>query len=168
MPCCVVSQIATAVEYSEWPDGHFDYFPLDHELGLGERHAVRLMEFRPVHKRELTRERRVVGLTPRGIYIFQQRFTHSLTRTAFQLAAFEDGAKHIVEEAELETEWVEHFAADTRDESIIAKHVKAFHKFLDEDVDGIPRRAGFKSPGGPSIISKAARAEMNRLAAEQA
>ena len=63
---------------------------------------------------------------------------------------------------------MEHFAADTRDESIIAKHVKTFHKFLDEDVDGIPRRAGFKSPGGASIISKAARVEMKRLAGDQA
>ncbi len=163
IPCCVVSNVGKEIPYDEWPDGNFDLFPLDSGLGLGEQQAVRLTEFRPVHRRELLRERRVAALTPRGIYIFQQRFTHSLARVAFPLAAFEEASSHIVDESELEMEWIEHFAGDTRDERQIAKHVKAFHKFLDHDIaEGTARREGFKEPGGTSAIAKQARAEMKR------
>lgn len=162
VPCCLVSQIANTVPYEEWPDGHFDYFPLDDALGIGERQAIRLAEFRPVHRRELARERRVAGLTERGLYILQQRFTHSLTRVAFPLAAFEEGSRHIAAEAEMENEWVEGLASDERDAAMVEGAVKEFHKFLDEDVNGAPRRAGFRQTGGTSAINKEIRAEINR------
>lgn len=83
IPCCIVNQVTTAVPYDEWPDGNFDLFPVGDELGLGERLAVRFQEFTSVHRRELQRSRRVAALTPRGVYIFYQRFSHSLTRVAF-------------------------------------------------------------------------------------
>jgi len=167
IPCCIVNQVATAVPYDEWPDGNFDLFPVGDELGLGERLAVRFLEFTSVHRRELQRSRRVAALTPRGVYVFYQRFSHSLTRVAFPLAAYEAGTRHIVEEAELESEWVEQLAGDDRGEKQLDKHVKAFHKFLDEVVDGEPRRAALKREGGHSALRKELRGEMKRLATDE-
>lgn len=166
VPCCLVGVNTNPIEFDEWPERQFDLFPLGDVLGTGEHQAVRLAEFRPVRDNQLLRSRRIAALTPRGIYLFQQRFAHSLTRVGFQLKAFEDGSKHIVEEAELEVEWVEEFAADERDDKVIGKHVKTFHSFLDQEVEGQPRRAMLKREGGQSALRKQLRAEIKRLGSE--
>lgn len=165
VPCCLVGVNTNPIEFAEWPERQFDLFPLGELHGSGEHVAVRLAEFRPIRDNQLSRDRRIAALTPRGIYVFQQRFAHSLTRVGFQLQAFEEGSKHIVEEAELEAEWVEELARDDRDEKRIADHVRAFHKFLDVEVDGEQRRAALKRQGGQSALRKELRAELKRVAA---
>lgn len=171
VPCCQVSAMSTHLPYAEWADGFFDYFPLDDGLGLGVQQAIRFTEFQSIHRRELTRGRRVAGLTPRGFYIFQQRFTHSLTRTAPSLSLFEEQNRERVEEAEAESEWVDELVMadqngkppDASLEREIEKAIKSFHKFLDEVIDGKPRREAFKDAGGVSQLRKELRLEIRRL-----
>lgn len=53
-----------------------------------------------------------------------------------------------------------------RDEGLekrIAKTVKAYHRFLDEEKYGKPRRAGFKEEGGRKSIENDVKAEIQRI-----
>jgi hypothetical protein len=132
VPCFVLRPVATPIAYSDWPEHHFDKFPLSDALGLGENQTARLTEWRSVHKRELTRDRRRVTLTDRGVYILQQRFTHSSARAAIPLIEFERASRPVLSEAELEYEWLGELVDPGADQGSIEALVREFHAFLDQ------------------------------------
>lgn len=158
VPCCLVRQMESELPYDEWPERRFDKFPLSGALGIGERQAAALLEWRSVRSAELTRARRRATMTDRGVYILQQRFTHAITRCAVLLADFENSSRSEMREAELEYEWVADLTADQTDENEVARHVRDFHAFLDEG----GHRALLRQEGGESQLRAIVRAEIKR------
>lgn len=168
VPCCVVNTKEKAITYDQWPDGSFDVFPLTDGLDGPPQPVVRLLELVSVHKGQLKRDRRVRALTPRGVFAFQQRFAHALTRVAPPLNQFELVSGYVVEEGELEVEWLEAFVDAGATDNAIGKQVKEFHRFLDETDNGRARRLLLREPGGPAELRKAVRAEIKRRVAAAA
>ncbi|GEM_PF-1662319 len=161
IPCCVLKSTSQPIPYAMWPEGHFDKFPLSDDLGLGPNQAVRLLEWRAVHHRELTRARRRAALTERGVYVFQQRLTHALTRVAVKLDDYERALRDVLREAALEEDWVDGLVADPTDERAIGKAAEAFHRFLDEEeTPGRKRRELLKVEGGERRLTKLVRDEL--------
>lgn len=158
VPCCVVKQMQEEMVYEEWPEGRFDRFPVPDALGLDERNAAYLLEWRSVRRGELRRGRRRGTMTDRGVYVLQQRFTHAITRCAPVLADFEAATINEMHEAELEYEWVAELVADPDDDAKVSGLVDAFHRFLD---DG-GHRALLREEGGHSRLRAVIRAELKR------
>jgi hypothetical protein len=158
VPCCVVKQMQEEMAYDQWPEGRFDRFPVPQALGLGERQAAYLLEWRSVRRGELQREHRRGTMTDRGVYVLQQRFTHAITRCAPVLADFEAATVREMREAELEYEWVAELIATPEDEAGVAGLVSDFHTFLD---DG-GHRALLREEGGDSRLRGIVRAEIKR------
>jgi len=170
VPCCLLKPTEDAIAYEDWPEGHFDKFPLPNDLGLGGNQAIRLLDWASVHKREFQRARRKVALTERGVYIFQQRFTHALARVAVPLPEYEVASKAVLREAGLEVEWVDSLVGNPTDDKAITKTVKSFHKFLDEpDGEGPATRRGLlRHAGGDTALTKLVRIEIKRRQQEGA
>lgn len=157
-PCCVLKQMDSELPYEEWPERRFDRFPVPDAIGLGERQAIALLEWRSVRSGGLKRARRRATMTDRGVYVLQQRFTHAITRCAVPLADFEASSRNVMREAELEYEWVADVTADPNDEHEVASHVTEFHSFLDEG----NHRALLVQEGGDSQMRAIVRAELKR------
>ena len=81
--------------YDGWPHRKFHLFPLTEALGIGDTPAAKLLEWSSVRRGEFKREQRVGTLTERGIYIFQQRFTHAVTRCVVPLSRYAETSKHV-------------------------------------------------------------------------
>jgi hypothetical protein len=156
VPCCVMKQMESELPYGEWPERRFDRFPVSSALGLGERQAAALLEWRSVRSAGLSREQRRATMTDRGVYILQQRFTHAITRCAVPLADFEASSRNVMREAELEYEWVGDLTADPKDEGEVSAHIKDFHTFLDEG----DHRKLLTQEGGHSPLRAIVRAEL--------
>jgi hypothetical protein len=153
VPCLLVRPSDNPIAYDEWPHRQFEKFPLLAGLSAGSNLAVRLDQWLMVPQSQLKRERRILTLQDRGVYFFLQRFTHSTTRCAFPLHGYEEGFSRVLDEAQLEFQWVGDFAeanGDTRDEAVIKTIVEEFHDFLDEDNGR--RRELLKKPGGQSSV----------------
>jgi hypothetical protein len=133
VPCCVLKPVEKDIAYAQWPEGDFDKLPVTSALGLGDRQAVRLLEWRSVHHKQLPRSRRRATMTERGVYIVQQRFMYAITRCAVWLSEFEKSSRHVMREAEMEYEWVADLVDDPTDEKEITKLVTDFHKLLDQN-----------------------------------
>jgi len=106
--------------------------------------------------------RRKVALTERGVYIFQQRFTHALARVAVPLPEYEVASKAVLREAGLEVEWVDSLVGNPTDDKAITKTVKSFHKFLDEPDGEGPATRRDRHAGGDTALTKLVRIEIKR------
>jgi hypothetical protein len=150
------------VRLEDWPSGHFNVFPLP-EL-FDQAQAVRLLELGTARREDLVAAQRVACLSDYGVYLFQQRFVHSLTRVVVGIEQFEDATGHVLAEAELEEEWVERLAELDSAESI-ANQVAEFQDFLGADL-----RNDLKIPERRSGVRRAVRQEIssrqNPIAAE--
>jgi hypothetical protein len=134
-------------------------FPLSNALGIGANRAVQLLEWRSVRGRDLTRDRRAATLTERGVYIFQQRFTHAITRCVVPIADFEKTSKHVLREAELEYDWISELSPDDADDQAIGEFVAQFHALLDSD----DRRALLRREGGESSLRRTVQAAIREI-----
>lgn len=124
--------------------------PIERRAGDWNGRATKLLHWVSVRRSELSRERRVATLTERGVYIFQQRFTHALTRVGVPLSRFEQVSKHILREAELEYDWISELAAEGADDKAIAQLVRDFHTILDADNN----REMLRQEGGESRLRR--------------
>ena len=79
VPCVRVSP-AEWLAYENWARHDKNRFHLSEATGLGGQAGV-LHDWVPVAREDLLRRRRRVTLQNYGIAVFQQRFTHSLTRS---------------------------------------------------------------------------------------
>jgi len=149
IPCCLVGT-SEPTTYANWPSSKTHLFPLSDALSIGTNRAVQLLEWRSVRGKDLVRDRRRGTLTERGVYIFQQRFTHAITRCVVPIAAFEKTSKHVLREAELEFDWISELAPQHADHRAIADLVTRFHALLDTD----GRRALLRQEGGESSLRR--------------
>lgn len=141
--------------FHRWPSGHYGVLPLP---GLrddaDEPRAAHLLELSAVRSTTLSRDRRILSLTDRGIHVLQQRLVYSLTRVAVGLDKLQEQAANVLLEAELEEEWVDELAADGDPETLAAASV-GFAQYM----DGGPRVA-LKDVTRRSDTVRAVRAEI--------
>lgn len=121
------------VPYERWPDYDPSHFPISAEVGIGDGRCGALQEWVGVSRDELLRGRRRLTLQDHGIYVFQQRFIHSLSRFAPPITALKTASDHVLAEAELEFSWViEQFDGDPDDDELRTL-VTAFGDFMDQE-----------------------------------
>jgi hypothetical protein len=139
----------------DWPSGHFNVFPLPALFEHSQ--AVHLRELGTARRQDLAEAQRVACLSDYGIYLFQQRFVHSLTRVVVGIEQFEDATGHVLAEAELEEEWVERLA-DVDSAESIANQVAEFQAFLGpqmrSDLEIPERRSGVRRTVRQEISSR--------------
>jgi hypothetical protein len=136
----------------EWATGHFNVFPLP-ELFDPPRAAV-LLELGTAKREDLHGAERVACLSDHGLYVFQQRFVHSLTRVVVGTEHFEAATGHVLAEAELEEEWVDRLA-DLDQLDSIAEQVAAFQGYLSADM-----RNDLRVPDHRAGVRRAVRQEI--------
>jgi len=113
-------------------NGHFSVFPLASFTAEGDHRAARLDRLVSLDRAECRTERRIASLEHSGIYLLQQRLIHCLARCAVKLSTIRASMEHVLEEAELQEEWIERLA-NPGDSNSLAAQAEAFDAFLGDN-----------------------------------
>lgn len=126
---------APVTDYQHIPpegwNGHFSVFPLASLTSNDEHRAARLDRLVSLNSADCSVERRIACLEHSGIYLLQQRLIHCLARCKVKLSTIRASMEHVLEEAELQEEWVERLA-NLDDPESITEQATAFDAFLGE------------------------------------
>lgn len=137
-----------------WPEGHFRFFPLPAlrtDNGADRHFAVAFEDISVVSPDDLGVTKRIACLSARGIYLLQQRFVSSLTRVVVPLNDLRQACEHVLEEADLQEEWVEALAPTHE----IEREVAAFTELMDSGL-----RDALRDPTRRSQVRKAVAREI--------
>jgi hypothetical protein len=121
------------IPLEEWPNGHFDYMPLP---GLGEDDSLAscFRDVGSVKSADLDPRKRIAVLSSRGIIYLQQRHIHCQTRLVVDLPSLQTLINPILDESELQEEWVDAALSvqlGTADElRIVQEAEKTFQDFM--------------------------------------
>jgi hypothetical protein len=142
-------------------NGHFNVFPLASFTPNDEHRAARLDRLVSLDSADCGTEHRIACLEHSGIYLLQQRLIHCLARCKVKLSTIRASMEHVLEEAELQEEWVE-MLAELDDPQSIAEQAEAFDAFLGgEDLRTLLRDANRRS----GVVTRVTREIRTRAAA---
>ena len=119
-----------------WRNGHFKVMPLPGLLGT--HHSARLDEIGLVESGSLAESARMACMTPHGVHLLQQRFIWYLTRFLAPTHRLAEVTEAVLEEADLQEEWVELSVSLGNDPHSAAE---MFHEWIrSPDSSGVPRQ----------------------------
>ena len=148
---------APVTDYQHIPpegwNGHFSVFPLASFTPNDEHRAARLDRLVSLDSADCRTERRIACLEHSGIYLLQQRLIHCLARCKVKVSTIRASMEHVLEEAELQEEWVERLA-ELGDREAIAEQAENFDAFLSEN----ELRTSLRDPNRrSSVVARVAR-----------
>lgn len=150
---------------SGW-DGNLRVMPLA-DLIHDQSFATKFVDVTAAPAELLTRDRRIATLTDRGIFVLQQRLIKHYTRVELALEVLRTQSAAVLNEAQMQWEWVEEALTEEelQDESAVVREAQVFDTWLGQ---GTPsRREKLRDEINSTTLRKEVRAAARDRAAER-
>lgn len=144
------------IPLSAWT-GHFKVMPLP-DLEHGAYYSARFLDIETVDSEQLSRDRRIAVLHPRGVNLLLQRLVHHMSRVVVETGLFEVACGQAFAEVDIVEEWTE--AAMDAGIDIETAAVGCHDWLREEESDGHCPQERLRDAQARSAVRRAARRAM--------